>query len=286
MRGFRLECGQFKKGSLTQDEMWKCFNWLFSSSSKNDTSYKFIFFKAILDCIEIKDAYGRITFDTLFSEFTSISWKLVVKYGLAQKAEVVDGRKSVIERVLEPYMDSTQGLDELNEKEKKALFNKVKNQCKKYVVGALYGDTFQMLYSFSKTYEWIELNPVMERFIIDNKGLIENLNYYKWARFYEHVNSQSKTDELKNIITSQHARKNETVYRTILAIEFETPSEMSEVKNNTLELLIPNVKDELKETVDDSDIEGELFRDFSQMRNYLEDPILLIKRIKYSKGLI
>lgn len=85
-------------------------------------------------------------------------------------------------------------------------------QCKKYVVGALYGDANAYIYSFSKKEEWIELNPIMEKFIRDNKELIESLNYYKWAKYYENVNDTETTIRVQKLIDSKVTRKNESVY--------------------------------------------------------------------------
>lgn len=41
--GFDLKHGEYKKGSLSDDEMWSAYAYLFSTKSVNDTSYKFGF---------------------------------------------------------------------------------------------------------------------------------------------------------------------------------------------------------------------------------------------------
>ena len=65
-----------------------------------------------------KDAKGRISFDTLFQEYTKLSWNLVLKYGLAQKRATRDGRKSTLEKVLRSKYDRESEFDELFEDEK------------------------------------------------------------------------------------------------------------------------------------------------------------------------
>lgn len=284
MQGYKLIEGQYKADKLTTDRMWDTFNWLFSSYSRNDTSYKFIFLKSVIDCIDKKDLRGRITFDVLFEEYTRLAWVLVLKYNLAQKAMASDGRKSSLENVLKKRYDSFGDFDELFDDEKKKICHEVKQQCKKYVVGALYGDTDGYLYSFSKKEEWIQLNPVMERFIKDNKGIIENLNYYKWAQFYEHVNGSEKADELKDKLADGLARKNETLYRSILAQEFEVPDVKRESKVNTLELLM--IADSIDSCFSEREVEEELYKDASHMRLYLNDPIQLINKLKKEKGIL
>lgn len=286
MQGYKLAEGQYKKDKLTTDKMWDTFNWLFSAYSRNDTSYKFIFLKAIIDCLDKKDAKGRISFDTLFQEYTKLSWNLVLKYGLAQKSAARDGRKSTLENVLRAKYDGESEFDELFEDEKNKICHEVKMQCKKYVVGALYGDTNAYIYSFSKKEEWIELNPIMEKFIRDNKELIESLNYYKWAKFYENVNDTETTIRVQKLIDSKVARKNESVYRTILASEFERDDIKNGPKLNTLELLWGQKEAESKEEkLIESDYQEEIYRDIEHFKQYINDPIRLLTELRKNKGI-
>lgn len=281
MQGYKLLEGQYKDDQLTTDKMWDTFNWLFSSRSKNDTSYKFIFLKSIIDCIDKKDFRGRIIFDVLFEEYTRLAWVLVLKYNLAQKVVVSDGRKSSLENVLKKRYESFVDFDELCWDEQKKICNEVKQQCKKYVVGALYGDTDGYLYSFSKKEEWIQINPVMERFIKNNKELIEELNYYNWAQFYERVNGLKKTDELKDKLEDGFVRKYKTLYRAILAQEFEASNVKKESKVNTLELLM--IANSIDSCISKKEEEEKLYEDVSHMGIYLNDPIQLIKKLVKEK---
>lgn len=52
MQGFKLNEGKYRTDKLTDDDLWNAFNWLFSSYSRNDTSYKFIFLKSIINSID------------------------------------------------------------------------------------------------------------------------------------------------------------------------------------------------------------------------------------------
>ena len=286
MQGYKLAEGQYKTDKPTTDKMWDTFNWLFSSYSRNDTSYKFLFLKSIIDCIDKKDARGRITFDVLFERYTRLAWPLVLKYKLSQKAQASDGRKSTLENVLNNRYDSYVDFDELFDQEQKKIIHAIKLECKKYVVGALYGDTNGYLYSFSKKEERIELNPLMERFLKDNKGLIENLNYYKWAKFYENVNGKEKECGIKEKFKFDNVRRNETIYRTILAQEFESLNAIDEHTENTLDFILnADMVADLGGAIDETIIEEELYKDCSNMKRYLNDPILLIKQLKIEKGI-
>lgn len=285
MQGYKLSEGQYRTDKLNIDKMWDTFNWLFSSYSRNDTSYKFIFFKSIIDCIDKKDGRGRITFDVLFERYTRLAWPLVLKYKLAQKAQVSDGRKSILENILNNRYDSYIEFDELFNDEKSKICREVKQQCKKYVVGALYGDTDGYLYSFSKKEEWIELNPVIEKFIKDNQGILENLNYYKWAQFYEHVNDSEKIDNLRSSLKIETTRKNESLCRTVLAQEFEVSGGSNVSRINTLDLLMAAEETASKDELLDVEVEEELYKDSSHMRFYVKDPIQLINKLKKEKGI-
>lgn len=51
MAGYDLAEGRYENRTLSDDEMWSAFSNLFSSRSKNSSSYKFGFLKAIMDKI-------------------------------------------------------------------------------------------------------------------------------------------------------------------------------------------------------------------------------------------
>ena len=286
MQGYKLLEGQYKKRKLTKDEMWNSFNWLFSSHSRNDSSYKFIFLKSIIDCLDKKDSFGKISFDSLFTEFTRISWNLVLKYDISQKGVVKDGRISALERILKMNYTSEDRFEELFDEDKKKICDKIKSECKKYVVGALYGDTDGVIYSFSKKEEWILLNPEVEEFIKNNIGIIENLNYYKWAQFYMSVNDVFKTNKLDELVDSGNSRKNENIYRTVLANEFENKPKVERQQINTIELLLSAEAIEDVKMIENCDVEKEFFKDFSSMRQYMSDHILLVNQLKKEKNII
>ena len=51
MSGYELSEGIYKAGDFTQEELWKAFRNVFSTKTQNSSSYKFVFLKAIMDCI-------------------------------------------------------------------------------------------------------------------------------------------------------------------------------------------------------------------------------------------
>lgn len=295
MKGYDLSEGKYVKRHISEDELWNTMNWLFSTKSKSDSSYKFIFFKAILDNIDdLGDAY-ILEFDRLFERFTEIGWDLILKYGIRQKALTKGKSETYLEQVLHASCEpgSYAAFKNLGEHERKRICKMVKSKCKTYVVGALYGDTNELMYSFSKKEEWIELNPQLVDFLRKNKVVIENLNYYKWARFYESINDDVLATQLMNIIADDVKRKNESVYRGVLAYEFE----QIESKNkhyhpiNTTQLLFFAEEhalyssEDINANISNVDVETELYEDFDTMRAYLAEPLQLISKLKRERGI-
>lgn len=100
MAGFDLKEGTYEEREVSEDELWSVFSCIFSSRSRNDSSYKFGFLKAIIDNLYNVDENLKLSFDQLFSKFAEIYWNLILKYGLRQKARTNDSRKSFIEQIL------------------------------------------------------------------------------------------------------------------------------------------------------------------------------------------
>ena len=226
--GHSLQNGLYEGRPLSDDEMWSAFAYVFSSKSVNDTSYKFGFLKSILDNLYNVDAELKLTFDQLFSTFAEIYWNLVLKHHILQKNPGKLNRQSALERVLTEAKEKFAIEDDIpfesiSNEAKKYVYHKVKQNCKQNVVGALYADLQQLLYSFDKAGEWIQFNPQMYEFVCKRKVAIEKINYYEWAKFLEKVNEDSVVDHLLSKIdeSTLHTRKSLMYYRDILFQEFE-----------------------------------------------------------------
>ena len=167
--GATLKEGSFVKGKYTDEEIRDALTNVFSISSKKDTSYKFVFLKSILDCMyEVENGF-RLSFDRLFQRFTEIYWPMVVEYDLHQK--VGEDSLSYVEKILlegaDKYgMDANSKFTDLTKNQQRNIVKTVKQKCKQNVVGALYGDTKRIFYSFSKKDEWIEINPLVFHFLM------------------------------------------------------------------------------------------------------------------------
>lgn len=222
--GHDLSQGFYDPRQLNSDEIWQALSTVFSSRSKNSSSYKYGFLKSILDNLYNVDADLVLTFDQLFGKFAEIYWNLVTKY----RIELMPGTKSAaVETVLSEFVAHDQiapgvPFESLTDEQKERLTMRVKNRCKHNVVGALYGDTGQIFYSFSKRGEWVQFNPVVYQYVCRRKTAFEKLNYYEWAKYLEKINTQEAAYDLLTKLDESAKRNNLGVYRQILFDEFES----------------------------------------------------------------
>ena len=226
MAGYDLTEGRYENRTLSDDEMWSAFSNLFSSHSKNSSSYKFGFLKSIMDNLYNVDQNLTLSFDQLFGTFTEVYWNLVLKHGIRQQPVSARTNGTYLEQALnttaEQY-DITANIpfESISDEAKIEVCRKVKSKCKINVVGALYGDTKGLFYSFSRKDEWLQINPQMYEFVCKHKLAIEKLNYYEWAKYLEKINDDSVMDHLLTKLDKSSERENLSIYRRILFEEFE-----------------------------------------------------------------
>lgn len=227
MAGFDLKEGKYEVRLASDDELWSAFTCVFSQKSRNDSSYKYGFLKAIIDNLYNVDEDLKLSFDQLFSKFGEIYWNLILQHGLRQKAQAKNKKGTYLEQVLYEAEKKYKIVEHIPYESLTAemmidISHQIKVKCKRYVVGALYEDTNRLFYSFSKKEEWIQINPVMYAFVCKHKTVIEKLNYYEWAKFLERVNEESSATKLLDKIDKSTKRNKLYYYRQILFDEFES----------------------------------------------------------------
>lgn len=227
--------GEAKKNLLTDDEYWRLFNFVFSSQSKKTSTYKFALVKSILDNLFNNNPSGDfqiISYQHIFSKFAECFWNLVVKYHLHQQKPYSDGKSFVlktskIEQIFDDAIQKNPVLkniefNSIDEKTKSSLVSKVQNECKKYVLGALYGDFEGKIYSFDANENFIKITNGAYQFMAKYKVEIEKLNYYEWAKFLEKINADNVLFHLlSKLELSLPEREPLDIYRKILFTEFE-----------------------------------------------------------------
>ena len=131
--GHRLSKGDYDHRHLNTDEIWQELSILFSSRSRNSASYKYGFFKSILDNLYNVDDDMKLTFDQLFGKFAEIYWNLVTKYRIAQMPA---GKSAAVVTVINDFVQKNNIMagipfESLTDDQKITLQTKVKNNLEK-----------------------------------------------------------------------------------------------------------------------------------------------------------
>lgn len=292
MAGFDLKEGTYKFADYTDSDLWSSFKRVFSSKTKNSSTYKFVFLKAIMDCLENGKTRERFDFYEIFERFTEIYWIMAVNYGLKQGTS--KQRLTYVEQTLQDYAGITgEGSTtkirfvDLNDEVRSNIVGRIVKDCKKYVVGALYSDTLEMFYSFNKKEEWIKINPVMIDFVKRHKASIEELNLYEISNFMKKANEKNVIAQVAEKIGYNLGEHSDgEILRRMLFEEFnKITNTMADI--NTFEILIDaNSKD-----IDDFDSfyikeSNAIEQDKNDMMLYLDDPEKIIRMLKVRRGIL
>lgn len=230
MPGWNLREGTLTDLSVSDDEYWSLFNFVFSDACKKTNTYKFGLIKSICDQIYdvYDDGYGLfLAYEKIFAKFAENYWNLVNKYKLKQMSYNGKSEYSKIETILTAAVENSEipeyvEFQSLSEKDRVLITKRVTAECKKCVIGALYNNFEGKLYAFSLSGNGIFLSTDSYRFISKYKLEIEKLNYYAWARFLEKVNDDDALIRvLEKLDMATPKRKDLSVYRNILFNEFQ-----------------------------------------------------------------
>lgn len=228
--GWNSKSGILKNEKISEDELWSYFNYFFSESCSKTTTYKFAFLKSILDNlfnnIPFENGY-KISYYNIFEKFAESFWNLVVKYNLRQQALNSLGKTSKIEQIFNELIKKNPILQNLEfssmeEETKIRTIKKVLTECKKYVIGAFYGDFNGLLYGFEENTDYLVFSNTAYNFLVKYKMEIEKLNYYSWAKFLEKINEENVLYKiLTKLDLSIPKRSPLDIYREILYKEFQ-----------------------------------------------------------------
>jgi hypothetical protein len=72
MQGWKLTEGNITNSHPTEIEIWRCFNYIFSSKSKNVASYKFGLIRALVDNLYNTNADLVLSYDQIYDTFCRI----------------------------------------------------------------------------------------------------------------------------------------------------------------------------------------------------------------------
>jgi HNH endonuclease len=191
-----LKVGEIKETYLTEQQIWQIFNTFFSSKSKNTTTYKFGFIKALIENLYNVNENLEINYDRLFESFTRIYWNLVVHHQLRQHNYSLNN--SEIEKILLNFQHKYEiptdlRFDRLPDDLQHSIVRNVKKKVKRYVIGAIYGDTEGVIYTFDINKEYLKLNYTIYEFMKKYQRVLTYLTNYHLALFLEKYNKVENT---------------------------------------------------------------------------------------------
>lgn len=229
MPGWNLVNGECKKENIKDDEIWAIINNIFSNKSYRTTTYKYCFFKCILDNLFNVDESLSLDFITIFTRFAEIYWNLVAKHHLRQIQDNSRWTKSsieiIIENIISQYkLDNNIIFEALKANIQIELIKKVSAECSKNVIGAFYFDSKECFYGFSKKRKTIWFNSNVYALLVKYKNVIEKLNYYEWIKFLEKVNPSDTVYAIAEKLDYSSKRNNLSAYKEYLLLNFNQNS--------------------------------------------------------------
>ena len=173
---------------LSEADVIALVNKALSGNSRHSTTYKYAFFKSIIDNVFNVDLETHLlTYDNLAERFTEIYWNLILKYHLRQEIKTAHHEYTSVEKELFAFCQKYA----FDYSEKQSIFpfeslrsdlqleitKKIKNQMMRYVVSAFCGDTDDQFYHFNKKdkSEGIFLNPDVYTALVKYKSVFEKL---------------------------------------------------------------------------------------------------------------
>ncbi len=216
---------------LHDEDVIRIINSALLGNSRHATSYKYVFFKSILDNLFNVDLNSEpecfLSFEAISMRFAEIYWNLILKFRLKQMPENSDGKISAIERTLFDFCEkygysktetnfSFEGLKaeqqlDLAESIKKAVVTK-------YVLGAFCTDTQCQFYHFSKPQKWngIYINRDFFTTLAKYRGDFERINYFEWIKYLEGINREEDSYMLASKLDKSTERQNLDAFRKTL----------------------------------------------------------------------
>ncbi|MBK5201888.1 MAG: HNH endonuclease [Spirochaetaceae bacterium] len=245
MQGWNLSEGFKPFNDLDDLAVISLVNKALGSGVARTTSYKFGFFKSLLDNLfNVDEKDHSLSFNTIFTTFSETYYNLIVKWNISQisgKNNSVSSVRKIIDAFILKYPEINVEFipfDSLKSSLQVELIKKIESEGKKYVIGAFYGDTEGQLYQFSKKEHKIWINPGVYRILMRLKNTFEKMNYFEWMKFLEKCNDDDKLNSLSNKIDNSTKRSNLNLYRNFLLLNGQhrcayCGKEISRLENNT-----------------------------------------------------
>ena len=226
MQGWSLPNGKITKIDMSDAEIWKYFNILFSNKSKNQSSYKYAFIRSILENLYNVDSEIQLSFAQIYEPFARIYWNLVIRHGLRQSHG--SSTPSLVETELLRIKTSNSipkeiAFDKLTVQVQNEVYERICKAGKRYVVGAVYADTDGTFYEFDLKKEFVKLNPYVHTFMLRHMEVLFRLNNYELMKLLYKLNPPTACENLIENIENITQRNMLATYRQVL-LETASPT--------------------------------------------------------------
>ncbi|MDZ5711001.1 HNH endonuclease [Jeotgalibacillus haloalkalitolerans] len=220
----KLKVAEARAEYITEQDVWSHFNFIFSEKSKNSASYKYALVKSLLENLYSVNEKLELTYYQVFESFTEIYWNLVIHHKLSQlNLQQKSARIETVlkESLLKHHLNDQIIFEKIPDQIKIKIVKKVITECKNDVMGALYGDTQGLIYSFDNYKRQLKLTPSFYSFMQRFQKVLMYLSNYHLALFLEKYNSGSSTDGLLLKIENVSKRKSLDKFYLLLASVYQ-----------------------------------------------------------------
>ena len=180
--------GEIRQVNIEHDYLSDVMHFM-NTNARKTASYKYAYFKSILDNLFNVDDNYELSFSYLAEDFSIMYWNIIAKYKLPQYQ---NGGRSLIEKVIYEMIEKDNLIDgvdfySLNDEAQQEYLKRTKDVTKINVVGALYSDLNEAIYGFDKRSRKIWFTKESYEFLVNYKSALEKLNYYSWILWMENI---------------------------------------------------------------------------------------------------
>ncbi|WP_432205049.1 hypothetical protein ACQ9ZF_03615 [Cetobacterium somerae] len=155
----------------------------FSKKNRMNNLYKLLLFQAILN---IENRVNKDVFYEVAIEFAELYFECKKNYELNMTIYNGRSKKSAVDILIQNlFKKNIQNYKTISEQDKIDYIYSIKEVLKTNVVGALYKSLNEVPYSFNIKLEKLELNNDFKNFLDSNKGILENLIFYRMVEFFK-----------------------------------------------------------------------------------------------------
>lgn len=217
MAGFDIKEGELKDNSKV-NLFSVVSHSLFAGS--HTTTYKYCFFKSLLDNLFSCDDHYVLSLEAIGSTFASVYWNMINVYHIPQMPKVANKAEPYIQKLVNslvaehPYLNGI-AFDAINDQDREKFLSLSYPKFAINVIGAFYGDTDGMIYGFSKAKKTLWLNEKSFSFLADNKNLLDQVNYYEWLKMCEAIldSNQKRIDNLSTVLECITKRADLSIFK-------------------------------------------------------------------------